>query len=89
MCEKPPKKQVLKNGKLVFIDRTIDDKQKRTQQILLMVRSVRNNLFHGGKYHEHEDYQTERNELLIKHSIKILSECVKINEDVHNYYRKT
>src|SRR5688572_25973028 len=44
----PPRKQVLKNGAIEFVDQTIDKKQARAQQTLLMIRAVRNNLFHGG-----------------------------------------
>lgn len=79
----PPKKQILENGKLIFIDQKIDTKQKQTQQILFMVRTVRNNLFHGGKYHKNIK---DRDELLIKYSLKILSECVKLDEDVYRFY---
>ncbi|EGR0749060.1 TPA: hypothetical protein ACMDXS_004620, partial [Vibrio parahaemolyticus] len=46
----PPRKQVLENESLKFVPQQIDTNQKSTQQLILMVRTVRNNLFHGGKY---------------------------------------
>ncbi len=79
----PPQKQILSESKLVFKNQEIDTSQKLTQQILLMVRTVRNNLFHGGKYHENIE---DRDELLIKHSLKVLSECIKLDQDVYRFY---
>ena len=79
----PPRKQVLQNGQLKFIDSIIDDNQKKTQQTLLMVRRVRNNLFHGGKYYKNTN---NRDVLLIKHSLKILLVCVKLDDDVDRLY---
>jgi hypothetical protein len=78
-----PKKQILDDNKLIFQEQEIDQNQKLTQQILLMVRTVRNNLFHGGKYHSNAE---GRDALLIKHSLKVLSECAKIDEDVYRFY---
>jgi hypothetical protein len=82
---KPPKKQISREGRLTFIEQNINETQKQTQQILLMVRRVRNNLFHGGKYDQNTD---NRDELLIKCSLKILSECVKIDDDVNRAYNQ-
>lgn len=57
----PPRKQVMKNGALAFEDRVVDGQQRRAQQALLMVRTVRNNLFHGGKYLPHGEREQGRN----------------------------
>jgi hypothetical protein len=84
LVDNPPKKQILDDDKLIFKEQEIDQNQKLTQQILLMVRTVRNNLFHGGKYHPNTE---GRDELLIKHSLKVLSECAKIDEDVYRFYK--
>ena len=64
----PPKKQIIDDGKLIFQERKLEKGQKLTQQILLMVRTIRNNLFHGGKYYKNTK---DRDLLLIKHSLKI------------------
>jgi hypothetical protein len=44
--------------------------------ILRMVRSIRNNLFHGGKYSTEVHKDTERTEQLLRSSITILEECL-------------
>jgi hypothetical protein len=50
MLASPPRKQVLRDTGLDFEEQVIDGNQARAQQTLLMARTVRNNLFHGGKF---------------------------------------
>ncbi len=83
LLENPPRKQVLKNGCVRFVDQIIDDNQKTTQQLLLMVRAVRNNLFHGGKYLPDGEVEMGRNEILVRHSMTVLLKCVELNEEVY------
>ena len=67
----PPKKQVLKQGRLLWVERrgsagsTIED-------ILLSVRTIRNNVFHGGKFPEGPIDEPLRDEQLIRDCIGIL-----------------
>ncbi len=81
----PPKKQIINNGKLEFINSSFDNTQKSTQQIILMVRRVRNNLFHGSKYHINPD---NRDKKLIIYSLRILSECIKLDNDIYDEFYK-
>lgn len=78
----PPRKQTLAGKSIVFIDQIIDKNQKPTQQILLMVRTVRNNLFHGGKYLPEGEAEIGRNNILVLHSLNILLACSKLNNEV-------
>ena len=87
LFESPPRKQVLKDGRLVFINQTIDTNQKSTQQLLLMVRTVRNNRLPGGKYLPLGEREKGRNELLVKHSITVLLACSKIKKDVFSNFQ--
>lgn len=83
LLECPPRKQVLVDGQIEFVDQTIDDDQKIAQQLLLMVRTVRNNLFHGGKYLPDGEIEAGRNKLLVKHSMIVLRACVQLDDDVY------
>ncbi len=85
--EHPPKKQSVENGNLVFIETDFDTTQKETQQILMFVRKVRNNLFHGGKY-RNDNINDDRDEELIKYSLLILDECKSLDDEVERYYRQ-
>lgn len=77
-----PKKQIINSaGELIFVNTNIDKNQTNTQQLLLMVRRVRNNLFHGGKFYEKEIIK-ERDAELVSSSIKVLEESLELNETV-------
>jgi hypothetical protein len=67
----PPKKQVLRNGALFWVDRqgtsgsTIGD-------VLLSVRTVRNNVCHGGKFPDGVVIEPLRDEALIRDCVAVL-----------------
>ena len=82
----PPRKQVLKVKKVVFSDAPPDPKQKQTKQVLNMVRRVRNNLFHGGKYLPLGEVKKGRNELLVKYALRVLKACVVLQNDVRKSF---
>ena len=69
----PPKKQVLRGGNLAWSDVT-DTSLSDVEQILIYVRCVRNNLFHGGKF-PMPDGPVEgvaRNKELVQDSLAVL-----------------
>ncbi len=82
----PPKKQVLINNKLEFIDVALAHNQSQVQQVLMMVRRVRNNLFHGGKFLPGPPTDPERDKLLIQHSLAILHACIPLHGNVYIAY---
>lgn len=84
----PPRKQVRKDGVLTFENQVIDENQRRAQQALLMVRTVRNNLFHGGKYLPAGEVETGRNRQLVECSLTILKHCIGLNELVGRCYEQ-
>lgn len=79
----PPRKQVLSNSKVDFKDQVIDTAQRPTQQVLLVVRTIRNNLFHGGKYLPNGEQEPGRNKELVTHALRVLVACSTLDEDVH------
>ena len=82
LLESPPRKQVLRDGKVEFNEQTIDQDQKRTQQLFLMIRTVRNNLFHGGKYLPHGENEVGRNEKLVRSALAALKAGISLNDEV-------
>jgi len=86
LLEHPPRKQVLLGDKIAFVDQVIDLRQARTQQVLLMVRAVRNNLFHGGKYAPEGEREAGRNYFLVRNSLCILLECSALDASVRNSF---
>lgn len=86
LWSKPPKKQVIKNNKLDFDDLTIDKSQKTTQQLLIFVRTVRNNLFHGGKFLDSGEAEQGRNKQLVASSLTIIKACIALDTNVKQSY---
>jgi len=74
MNEKPPKKQVIRNKLLEWEE--VTPNVNKTHEILLCVRRVRNNLFHGGKFNGHW-FAPERSKELLLHSLNILDACLR------------
>jgi hypothetical protein len=81
----PPQKQVLINDKLDWVD-AIPQKNSEIERALILVRRVRNNLFHGGKYNQQEHKETARNEQLLTQGMIILKEAMSLNTKVQRAY---
>ncbi len=79
MSENPPKKQVIRKGLLEW--ETPNHHANKTHEILLCVRRVRNNLFHGGKFNDHW-FAPERSKELLKHSLYILDACLRASSEL-------
>lgn len=82
----PPRKQVFQHGQVIFQDQALDQNQRTTQQIIRFVRTVRNNLFHGGKYLQTGEIETGRNEALTRASLKVIKACIELKEEVKQSY---
>ncbi|MCD9515566.1 hypothetical protein [Photobacterium carnosum] len=80
VLENPPKKQIIEKGLIKWL--TIEPTHKcQTDLVLLYVRRVRNNLFHGGKFNGNW-FAPQRSEELLSNSITILENVRKINDKV-------
>ncbi|WP_299429523.1 hypothetical protein [uncultured Meiothermus sp.] len=71
----PPKKQVIVGG-IIQWEVSEPETNSRADRLLIYVRRVRNNLFHGGKFNGRW-FDPERSEPLLRHSLTILSACVE------------
>lgn len=84
ILEHPPKAQVIRNDGIGW-DEVEPSHNSRTDLILLYVRRVRNNLFHGGKFYGHW-FEPARDRDLLKHSLTILDACLAASDSVRNAY---
>lgn len=80
----PPKKQMFTGGKLRF-DVVEPRAENQNDLILLYVRRVRNNLFHGGKFNG-EYFEPDRSRELLSHSASILMWCVFHSDEIGQAY---
>lgn len=79
----PPKKQIFENGQLAFVDTQVGG--TKAHRICVLIRRVRNNLFHGAKFIS-GDETDERNKELIEKSTKILKKLVHALASVWEKY---
>jgi hypothetical protein len=82
----PPQKQVLIDGSLDWVP-AVPNGGSEIQRALILVRRVRNNLFHGGKYNYQRHEETERNEALLSMGITILREVMDSQPRIQAAYQ--
>lgn len=90
LFEYPPKKQIIKNqNRLGWMGGvTIVYTDQSFEKLLCLVRRVRNNLFHGGKFETGPVDGSERNMELINSSIIVLKECLSLNSCVFEVFNE-
>ena len=82
----PPMKQVLANGTLSWSTDLPVEPNREVELLIGLVRRVRNNLFHGGKYNAELHEETARKEELLRGAIEILGECLRASKRVGHAY---
>lgn len=87
--EHPPKKQILQNGSLQWVARQ-GTSGSAIGDVLLSVRTVRNNLFHGGKFPDGMITDPVRNEQLIQDCLAALQGLLDLPlpKDVSNIFKE-
>ncbi len=89
---KPPKTQIVTAGdKLDWSDTLQRSGEHDESYILRLVRTVRNNLFHGGKYPHPVGPIDEvaRNPRLLEAGIVVLRGCLALSESVRSIFEET
>lgn len=84
ILEHPPKKQVVAGGTLTW-SVSVPNTDLQSDLVLLYVRRVRNNLFHGGKFNGRW-FEPQRSELLLRHSLTILRACIAVSSEVNEAF---
>jgi hypothetical protein len=84
LLAEPPRKQVVRSGKLDW-DAGKPEGQSVARQLTTYVCRVRNNLFHGGKFHD-VWFDPERSEALLGTSLTILEHFITLDDDVRTAF---
>jgi hypothetical protein len=82
LSSNPPKKQILRGGALAW-ESSSPAKPGDAVFLLRSIKTVRNNLFHGGKEIQ---LMAERDRTLVESSLVALAHCVTLNRDVHDAF---
>lgn len=80
----PPMKQVFFDGVLSWSNAP-PNYRNQAELVLLLVRRVRNNLFHGGKFNGHW-FEPQRSEELLRGGLVILRAVILSHSKVHDAY---
>jgi len=87
--DSPPRKQIVQGGtRLGWSPSRYPENTPLIHELLLSIRTVRNNLFHGAKFQEvfHEDHSSSRNQQLLQSSLIILEECLRLSTPVRRTF---
>ena len=82
----PPQKQILRDGRLDWASTPLNNISE-IEQAIVLVRRVRNNLFHGGKYNGQSHNETERNEALLQMGIIIIEGAMRCSPSIERAYK--
>jgi hypothetical protein len=82
----PPMKQVLRGGNLMWEANLPNNGMSETQVLFVLVRRIRNNLFHGGKHNFDVFEDTGRTTQLLRSALVIVQESLSVLPNVKATY---
>jgi hypothetical protein len=87
LLDSPPSHQVLTSTGIAWETPVRSCSETEIEFLLRMVRCVRNNLFHGGKFNADVHEDAVRTQLLLSHSIVVLMACLELAPDLNAVYQ--
>ncbi len=82
----PPWREAVVGAQVVWDTTPPPPELPEVHRILLSVRRVRNNLFHGAKFSAIPVGDAGRNATLLQYSLVVLEECLRLSEEVRTVY---
>lgn len=88
LFDHPPNQQIILNETVAWETPVRPNNETEIEFLLRMVRTIRNNLFHGGKFNIeiHEDVQ--RTEHLLRSAILVLKSCLELSPEQNIAYHE-
>jgi hypothetical protein len=80
LYEKPPMRQIVENGTIRWMKRVRPPGKSDLEWLSLIIRAVRNNLFHGGKF----VYERPRDTLLVQYSSTVLEAWAECSDKIQH-----
>jgi hypothetical protein len=87
LLESPPRRQIIRNGGLDWADLNFDGIHSSLEKVALLIRTIRNNLFHGGKHGDRSWDDIERMVFLLQYANEVIDRLAYLRDDLHEYYR--
>tara|TARA_B000000460_G_C21457206_1_gene366403 strand:+ start:247 stop:714 length:468 start_codon:yes stop_codon:yes gene_type:complete len=91
LFSEPPKKQKVVKGShdklsTYWEPMNFSENTPELKKLVDIITTIRNNLFHGGKYGEREWDNEDRVKKLLESSIFVLNDWLELNEDINFYF---
>ena len=84
--KRKPRYQANENGKMVWLHICKKEDWTRERYVLELIKTVRNNLFHGGKFPEGPISEPAGDEELLRHCLVILKRCLACDDKVKQMF---
>jgi hypothetical protein len=84
LLDDPPMRQVIESNNITWRPPVFDNKAPPAKSVLLAVRTVRNNLFHGGKHTPHSP--RGRDQKLVQACLTVLQVCLTVHGQLRDEY---
>jgi hypothetical protein len=90
LTSKPPKKQIVNGNSLEWKATVRGNNESIESYVLRLVRMVRNNLFHGGKYPYPVGPMSDpgRDRRLIESALAVLEACLRLSPNVRQAFEE-
>ncbi len=90
LLHEPPGKQIFyEAGRIVrWQANSQRSRECEAEYLLRLVKDVRNNLFHGGKYPDGPVRNQARNKRLLQACLTILEKCLSLDADVKHFFEE-
>ena len=82
----PPRKQIRENGALVWKEALPNENEPQLYKLLVYIRRIRNNLFHGNKLSDLLQEHSARNVRLLSHSLTVLYACLDLHAELQDNF---
>jgi len=86
--ESPPRRQVVRGGRLAWEELNRRHRESHEEFILRLVKTARNNLFHGGKYPDGLIAEIARDRVVLKAALKVLEGCYELHPGIARWARE-
>lgn len=79
------RRQVVRNGKLYWKELQRQPDESEEEFVLRLVKTTRNNLFHGGKYPDGPIAEVARDKTILYAALKILEGCYELHPGISTW----
>jgi hypothetical protein len=87
LLQEPPRRQIIKNGNLDWEDLSFGKNDSLLKKVSLSIKTIRNNLFHGGKHGDESWDNPDRIKFLLKNGNSVIDQLANLHDDLRAHYR--